>query len=65
MKKYSALFAIVLFASFFVFSTTSCSRGYGCKINENAHVQPNKKGNYKKSKTRSGLFPKGVYKGRK
>jgi hypothetical protein len=65
MKKFPALFIFMLIATFLVFSTTSCSRGYGCKINENAHVQPNKKGNYKKSKTRSGLFPKGMNKHRK
>lgn len=65
MKKFSALFIFLFLASFFVFSTSSCSRGYGCKMNENAHVQPNKKGKYKRSKTRSGLFPKGVYKGKK
>jgi hypothetical protein len=40
----------------------ACNRGTGCPMNENAHVQPNKKGNYPKTKTRSGLFPKGVYK---
>ena len=62
MKKFSALFIFLFLASFFVMSTSSCSRGYGCKMNENAHVQPNKKGKYKRSKTRSGLFPKGVYK---
>lgn len=61
MKKLSLLLTLVFAASFLV-STTSCNRGTGCPINENAHVQPNKKGNYKKTKTRSGLFPKGVYK---
>ena len=61
MKKLPALFILIL-ASFFLVSISSCHRGTGCPINENAHVQPNKKGKYKKSKTRSGLFPKGVYK---
>ena len=64
MKKLSFMPFLLLTAFLFVLSTTSCSRGYGCKMNENAHAQPNKKGNYKKSKTKSGLFPKGMYKGR-
>ncbi len=62
MKKLPALFVSLLFLSFLVLSTSSCNRGYGCKINENAHVQPNKKGKYPKTKTRSGLFPKGMNK---
>ena len=64
MKKLPALLVLVM-ASFFLLSTSACNRGTGCPINENAHVQPNKKGDYKKSKTRSGLFPKGVYKRRR
>jgi hypothetical protein len=61
MKKLPTLL-ILVFASFLLVSTSSCNRGTGCPINENAHIQPNKKGKYKKSKTRSGLFPKGMNK---
>jgi hypothetical protein len=62
MKKFSVLASVLVFAVFFTFTATSCHRGTGCPMNENVHVQPNKKGNYPKTKTRSGLFPKGVYK---
>lgn len=63
MKK--SMFSIVFGCAILLFlvSTTACNRGYGCPMNESAHVQPDKKGNYKRSKTKSGLFPKGVYKG--
>jgi hypothetical protein len=43
-------------------STTACNRGSGCPMNDSAHAQADKKGNYPKSKTKSGLFPKNVYK---
>ncbi|RMG83653.1 MAG: hypothetical protein D6714_09385 [Bacteroidetes bacterium] len=36
----------------------ACTPKTGCPINESAHIQPNKKGKYPKSRTRSGLFPK-------
>ena len=62
MKKSPAILTLLFAASVFMVSTTSCNRGTGCPMNENAHVQPNKKGEYPKTKTRSGLFPKGVYK---
>ncbi|HHM20387.1 MAG TPA: hypothetical protein ENJ20_00060 [Bacteroidetes bacterium] len=62
MKKLPTLFLFLFSVLLFALCATSCHRGYGCKMNENAHIQPNKKGKYKKSKTRSGLFPKGVYK---
>lgn len=62
MKKFPVFFIVAFALSFLFISSTSCSRGYGCKINENAHVQPNKKGKYPKSKTRSGLFPKDMKK---
>lgn len=45
-------------------STSACGRKSGCPMNENAHVQPNKKGKYKKSKSKSGLFPKDMNKRR-
>lgn len=62
MKKSSFLFAFGLAAFTLLLSTTACNRGSGCPMNESAHVQPDKKGNYKKSKSKSGLFPKSVYK---
>jgi predicted small secreted protein len=58
-KTLILLFAVVLVAAGSL-TLSSCNRGSGCPINEKAHVQPNKKGNYPKSKTRSGLFPKGM-----
>jgi hypothetical protein len=54
------VFAIGLF--FLGISSSSCSKKSGCPMNENAHVQPNKKGKYKKSKSKSGLFPKDMRK---
>ncbi|HFA49231.1 MAG TPA: hypothetical protein ENJ95_09465 [Bacteroidetes bacterium] len=65
MKKNSALLVFLFSACLLLLTTPSCSRKTGCPINEKAHVQPNKKGEYKKSKTRSGLFPKGMNKRRK
>lgn len=62
MKKLMGL--VLGFAILWVLalSTASCNRGYGCPINENAHIQPNKKGKYPKTRTRSGLFPKDMKK---
>ncbi len=62
MKKSPFLFVFGIAAFTLIFSSTACNRGTGCPMNESAHVQPDKKGNYKKSKTKSGLFPKSVYK---
>ena len=62
MKKLSAIVSALFLTFIFVFASSSCHRGTGCPMNENVHVQPNKKGKYPKTKTRSGLFPKGVYK---
>ncbi len=62
MKKSPFLIVFGLAAFTFLLSTTGCNRGTGCPMNESAHVQPDKKGNYKKSKAKSGLFPKSVYK---
>lgn len=58
MKKSFGYLLIFSLFSFLFFSTTSCSPKTGCPINETAHVQPNKKGKYPKSRTRSGLYPK-------
>ena len=60
--KYFRYMTYVLVSAVLVIGAASCHRGTGCPINENAHIQPNKKGKYPKSKTRSGLFPKGMYK---
>lgn len=62
MKKSSLLFVIGFAAFTLLLTTTACNRGSGCPMNESAHVQPDKKGNYPRSKTKSGLFPKNVYK---
>lgn len=40
----------------------SCAPKTGCPINEEAHVQPNKKGEYPRTRTRSSLFPKDMRK---
>jgi hypothetical protein len=64
MKKLIVALALVFVASTLTVSTSSCNRGTGCPMNENAHVQPNKKGKYPKTRTRSGLFPKGMNKRR-
>ncbi len=62
MKKFIPLFGILLMTLTLAISSSSCSRGYGCPINEESHIQPDKKGRYPKSKTRSGLFPKDMKK---
>ncbi|MBK9014256.1 MAG: hypothetical protein IPM82_09235 [Saprospiraceae bacterium] len=62
MKKSSFLLVFGIAACFILLSTSSCNRGSGCPMSESAHVQPDKKGKYPRSKTKSGLFPKNVYK---
>ncbi|MCC6723759.1 MAG: hypothetical protein IT258_04570 [Saprospiraceae bacterium] len=62
MKKSPFLLVFGFAAFLLLLSTTACNRGSGCPMNESAHVTPDKKGNYKKSKTKSGLFPKSMYK---
>lgn len=59
-SRFSLVFGIAAFA--ILLTTNACNRGTGCPANENVHVQPDKKGRYPKSKTKSGLFPKNVYK---
>ena len=63
MKKitFSLIFGIA--ACSILLSTSACNRGSGCPMNESAHAQADKKGKFPKSKTKSGLFPKKVYKG--
>lgn len=62
MSKSSKYLVFALGLLFFGISNSSCSKKTGCPMNENAHVQPNKKGKYKKSKSKSGLFPKDMRK---
>ena len=64
MKRIIALLIFSL-GIFFFATTTSCSPKTGCPINEQAHVTPNKKGKYPKSRTRSGLYPKKMTKKKK
>jgi hypothetical protein len=56
MKKLSYILSI---AAFFCFLTAapSCAPKYGCEINQEAHVQLNKKKSSKK-RGKSQLFPK-------
>lgn len=63
MKKSKFFLVFSAAAMAILLSMTACNRGSGCPATDAAHNQPDKKGNYKKSKTKSGLFPKGVYKG--
>ena len=39
-------------------TTAACNRKSGCPASEAAHIRPDKKGEYKKQKTKSNLFPK-------
>ncbi|MCF8244293.1 MAG: hypothetical protein K9J37_05765 [Saprospiraceae bacterium] len=59
-SRFSLVFGIAAFA--ILLTSSACNRGTGCPANENVHVQADKKGRYPKSKTKSGLFPKNVYK---
>ncbi len=57
MKSFCRFFAaLAAVGSLLVLS--SCAPKTGCPINEKAHVQPNKKGEYPRTRTRSSLFPK-------
>jgi len=62
MKKLLAILILVFSLAAIATTSTSCHRGSGCPINDNAHIQPNKKGKYPKTHTRSGLFPKDMKK---
>jgi len=46
----------------FISTTTSCSKKTGCPANENLTAKTNRKGEFKKSKTSSGLLPKNAKK---
>jgi hypothetical protein len=60
-RKDATIFLLSVLLFIFI-AIPACNRGTGCPINENVHVQPNKKGQYPVSKTRSGLFPKDMKK---
>ncbi len=60
MKKRILRFALLFFLSGLVFSNYSCSKKMGCAINDKAQAKADKNGKFKKQKTRSGLFPKGM-----
>lgn len=62
MRKITALLPVFALIILTFVGLTSCNRGSGCTVNEGVHVKPNKKGQYPKSKTRSGLFPKDMKK---
>ena len=44
---------------------SSCSRGYGCAFNDQAHVEMGKDGKLPKTRGNSSLFPKDMNKKRK
>jgi len=60
MKKIVGLLVIV----FIALSAPSCSRKSGCPA-DSAQSQVDKNGNYKSSKTKSGLIPPKGYKAKK
>ncbi len=59
--KRSILF-VFLFA--LLISITSCNRKAHCPAYDNVHTKTDKKGQFKKSKTKSNLFPKKMRKKR-
>ena len=60
MKRYLTYLSIILVFSLFTFSNTSCNRGTGCPINDNATVKTNRKGKLPKRGGNSNLFPKNM-----
>ncbi len=58
MKKYISILCFATFLIFGATTMTSCSKKTGCPINENVKPKADKNGNFKRSKTKSGLFPK-------
>ena len=39
-------------------ASTGCARKSGCPVNEAAHAEANKEGKFKKTKSKSELFPR-------
>ena len=60
-QKITLLFFIITILSFSV-GTTSCNRDAHCPAYNNVHTKTDKKGRFKKSKTKSNLFPKSMRK---
>ncbi len=60
MRKRIIRFSILFMLSAFLLTSYSCTKKTGCAINDKAHNKADKNGNFKKKKTKSGLFPKGM-----
>lgn len=60
MKRLFTYLTIILIFGVFSFSSTSCNRGTGCPINDNATVKTNRKGKLPKRGGKSNLFPKNM-----
>lgn len=58
MKNRHILLTTMLVLFCFVFTTSSCSRKVGCPAKENLTAETNKKGEYKRSKSKQHLFSK-------
>lgn len=56
MKKYLKILPFFLLLS--LVTTSSCHRKSGCPASENLRPKTNRKGEFKHSKSKSGLFPK-------
>ncbi len=56
MKKHFIFFPFVLLVTWL--SLASCHRKSGCPATENLKPKTNRKGEYKRSKSKSKLFPK-------
>lgn len=57
-------FILLLFVSVLLFSITACNRKAHCPAYDNVHTKTDKQGQFKKSKTKSNLFPKKMRKKR-
>lgn len=51
-------FILLLFTFALIISMTSCHRKAHCPAYDNVHTKTDKQGQFKKSKTKSNLFPK-------
>ncbi len=58
-------FSFILLLLLAGIALSSCNRGYGCPINQSAHVEMGKDGKLPKNKGTSSLFPKDMGKKRK
>ena len=64
MKKIIQVLSICIFSLTIAVGTSSCSKKTGCPSTENAHVKPDKKGQFPTKKGKSNLFPKNMRKKR-